>query len=461
VSEGELLKLEYVKGNEVIESRTSRRERITENAPRKDIGIIARIFIFLIFLASLVGMFYVSFIVKGKFEMYLGIYGSIMVMYLLGKMILSFFYKPYSSKDLPNYKVSVVIPSYNESSDSLIGTVTSLLEQDYPIYEIIVVDDGSKDLTGYHSLKEMESAINEVAVSGVSSTINAPYIRVHRLDKNVGKRHAQAWAFERVRGDIIVTIDSDAHIDKDGIRELIAPFKNPKIKATTGHVNARNKGDNLFTRLIDMRYDNAFRVERSAQSVTGNILVCSGCFSAYRTKVIMDNIEHYKTQTFLGELVQFGDDRCLTNYAILEGKTAYQSTANCYTDVPSTIRQFLKQQIRWNKSFFRESLIAMGIGLKKPMVLIWSILEMLLWIMFGVSIIVGLVLKSATFGWIMAVYYLAYICLSAYARNVFYILKNPLIFLLAPVYGLIHLTLLIPLRLYALLTIKQNDWGTR
>jgi hyaluronan synthase len=434
--------------------------KMIRSQPKKEVGILAKIFIVTVFLMAICGMFYINFLAKGRIEFFLGIYGTLMVSYLLGKMILSFFYKPYSSKDLPYMRVSVVIPAYNESPQSLSNTINSILAQDYPIYEIIVVDDGSKDMSGYNALNEIASAVNQVAITG-SSEFHIPRMIVHRLPENKGKRHAQAWAFRRAKGEIIVTVDSDAYIYPDAIRELIAPFQDENVKATTGHVNARNKDENLFTKLIDMRYDNAFRVERSAQSVTGNILVCSGCFSAYRKEVILDNIEHYETQTFLGKPVQFGDDRCLTNYAIMRGKTVYQSTAHCATDVPSNLRRFLKQQIRWNKSFFRESLIALKIGLKKPKVLVWTILEMLLWILFGISLVIGLLLQSQTFGWIMIVYYLTYVALSAYARNVFYLLKHPFVFFLAPLYGLIHLTLLVPLRLYALLTIKKTEWGTR
>jgi hyaluronan synthase len=451
-----LIILEVVKNNVF----TLPTRKMMKNKPKKEIGILSKLFIITIFLIALCGMFYINFLAKGKIDFFLGVYGTLMVSYLLVKMVLSFFYKPYSSENLPYMKVSVVIPTYNESPEALSRTINSILSQDYPIYEIIIVDDGSKDLSGYNALKEIANAVNQVAITG-SSDFHIPKMIVHRLPQNRGKRHAQAWAFRRAKGEIIITVDSDAYIYPDAIRELIAPFKDENVKATTGHVNARNKDENLFTKLIDMRYDNAFRVERSAQSVTGNILVCSGCFSAYRKEVIIDNIEHYETQTFLGEPVQFGDDRCLTNYAIMRGKTVYQSTAHCATDVPSNLRKFLKQQIRWNKSFFRESLIALKIGLKKPKVLIWTILEMSLWILFGISLTIGVILKSQTFGWIMIIYYLAYIVLSAYARNVFYLLKHPHIFFLAPIYGLIHLTLLVPLRLYALITIKQTKWGTR
>ncbi len=443
------------------------RERKNKSHKRKTVlqrTLVISLFVFLVAVMS-----YVNVTIKGDYSLYLGYYGSIMVLYLLGKMVLSFWYKPYVKDSVGNKRVSVIIPAYNEKPEAIITTVESVLNQEYPIHEIFIVDDGSKDLKGYHAaieLKEQFDMKREVAASTTETPQNdlsnvATKITVHRLEKNQGKRHAQIWAFERATGDILVTIDSDVYVYPDAIHELVKPFNDSEVMATTGHVNAKNKDENLFTKLIDMRYDNAFRVERSAQSVTGNILVCSGCFSAYRKEVILDNIEHYRNQMFLGEPVQFGDDRCLTNYAILKGKTVYQSTSKVITDVPSSVKKFIKQQIRWNKSFFRESLVALKIGFKKPRTLAWVVLELLLWLLFGFAIIFSVIFKSAVMGYLLGVYYLFYMAISAYARNVYYILSSPLMFLLAPVYGLIHVTLLFPLRLYALATLKQNGWGTR
>lgn len=407
-----------------------------------------KLLVLVLFTITIASLLYINFKAKGGVDQFLGIYGSIMITYLLGKMLLSFLYKS-KENEAPDLKVSVVIPSYNEKPDAVLKTVESILEQDYPIHEIFFIDDGSKDTSGYEAILHLKKEKN------IENLI------VHKLEKNAGKRHAQIWAFERLTGDVIFTVDSDGYIYPNATRELLKPFVDEKVMAVTGHINARNKDANWFTKLLDMRYDNAFRVERAAQSVTGNVLVCSGPISCYRSEVIKENLEDYKNQTFLGENVQFGDDRCLTNYAILKGKTLYQSTAKCITDVPSTIKQFIKQQIRWNKSFFRESLIALNIGMKKPRTLIWVLLELSLWIMFGFVLIFALIFKAKTFGLVMFIYYFAYLSLSAYARNVFYILKRPHVFLMAPLYGIIHLGLLFPLRIYALATIKSNGWGTR
>ncbi|HEY8342291.1 MAG TPA: hyaluronan synthase, partial [Calditerricola sp.] len=68
---------------------------------------------------------------------------------------------------------------------------------------------------------------------------------------------------------------------------------------------------------------------------------------------------------------------------------------------------------------------------------------------------------SRSFGAVMVLYYLAMLALSAYARSVTYAVQHPGTFLLAPLYALLHVTILVPIRLYALLTIRRVSWGTR
>ncbi|MDA1775276.1 glycosyltransferase family 2 protein [Bacillus cereus] len=422
----------------------------------------------MVFGLAVIAMLYVNSIYKEGWSVSLGIYGTVMLTYLLAKMILSFFYRP-KIGDPPNLKVSVIIPIYNEKANAIQDTILSILNQDYPIHEIIVVDDGSDDDGCYEEVLRIKEQLNNckknvgIEVAGEEDDGKRYKQRFisHRFSENKGKRHAQIWGFERSTGDVIVTVDSDGYLFPDAVRALLIPFRDAEVMAVTGHVNARNRIKNWFTKLIDMRYENAFRVERAAQSVTGNVLICCGPISCYRREVIIENLEQYGHQMFLGEVVQAGDDRCLTNYAILKGKTVYQETARCITDVPTTLVQFIKQQIRWNKSFFRESLLALKIGVQKPIVLIWVVMELALWIVFNITLILGFVIKPLAMGWLMAIYYFACLCLSAYARNVFYILKHPFVFFMAPIYGFINIIVLFPLRIYALCTLKSNKWGTR
>lgn len=383
-------------------------------------------------------------------EQLVGWYGVLMMSYLATKMVLSFFYKPYTNS-APLLKVSVVIPSFNEHGEVLVETLKSVLNQTYPIEEIFIIDDGSDDQTELWML-------NDFLLSNPRSTRKVIFKRLH---VNGGKRNAQSWAFQRAKGDVFFTVDSDGYVYPDALEELMKPFVDEDVYAVTGHINARNRNHNLLTKLLDIRYENAFRVERAAQSVTGNILVCSGPISCYRKEVVLPNLQHYTQQKFLGKIVHAGDDRCLTNYAIRLGRTVYQSGARCDTDVPDNLRQFLKQQIRWNKSFFRESIEGLKIINKRPIVGIWILLELSLWIVLSAMILYSMVRNVYSLNLMILLYAVFSVIVSALTRNIYYIVKHPFLFLLSPLYGFIHIILLFPIRIYSLLTLKDVKWGTR
>lgn len=381
----------------------------------------------------------------------LGLYGILLLIYLFAKMGLSFIYKPFTGRVKKDYKVDCVIPSYNEDGDGLIQTLESILKQTYPINKIYIVDDGSPDQTGMNKLVAFIEENQERCTNVI----------VHRAEQNAGKRHAQGWAFKQSDADVFFTVDSDSYIYPNALEELLKTFNDDNVYAATGHINARNRDVNFLTRLIDIRYDNAFRVERAAQSVTGNILTCSGPLSIYRREVVIPNLERYLNQSFLGVKVNIGDDRCLTNYANKLGKTVYQSTARCDTDVPDNLRVFMKQQIRWNKSFFRETLVALKLGLQRPLVVFWSSLELVLFILLSYAFFNLIFNNFKVFNPNHLLFVILGVVISALARNIHYAVKHPFLFLLSPFYGLLHIFLLQPIRIYALLTIRDVRWGTR
>ncbi|HHX8721015.1 hyaluronan synthase [Streptococcus pyogenes] len=379
-----------------------------------------------------------------------GIYGVILITYLVIKLGLSFLYEPFKGNP-HDYKVAAVIPSYNEDAESLLETLKSVLAQTYPLSEIYIVDDGSSNTDAIQLIEEYVNREVDICRNVI----------VHRSLVNKGKRHAQAWAFERSDADVFLTVDSDTYIYPNALEELLKSFNDETVYAATGHLNARNRQTNLLTRLTDIRYDNAFGVERAAQSLTGNILVCSGPLSIYRREVIIPNLERYKNQTFLGLPVSIGDDRCLTNYAIDLGRTVYQSTARCDTDVPFQLKSYLKQQNRWNKSFFRESIISVKKILSNPIVALWTIFEVVMFMMLIVAIGNLLFNQAIQLDLIKLFAFLSIIFIVALCRNIHYMIKHPASFLLSPLYGILHLFVLQPLKLYSLCTIKNTEWGTR
>jgi hyaluronan synthase len=461
--------LEAIEADVITLSRVASRKKAAIAAPwKRVIAVTAFVFCF-------IALINVNIQAEKTLDYYIGAFGSLPFVYFLFKMVCSFLYKPEIREPLPGIKVSVVVPSYNEDPDAVMKTIECLLEQDYPIHEIFFIDDGSVDTRGYEVVKKLSEEINawkEVAVTTLEQNsrdkwarvfMEYPNIIVHRFEQNRGKRNAQVFGFQHATGDVLMIVDSDGYIYPDAVRELLKPFHDEKVVAVTGHVNARNRDDNMVTRLQDVLYESAFRVGRGAMSLGGNVIVCSGAISMFRREVVLEHLDEFKDEKLFGKSVQVGDDRRLTTISLSVGKVKYQSTARCITDVPTSLRKFFKQQVRWSKSFYVESLKAFKVAWKtnRPLLMLWILGEGLIWALFGSSVILSWVLNSWAMKWPLLVYALGYLTFTTLANNVFYLLKRPHIYLLSPFFGLVHMMLIYPIRFYALLTLNSNGWGTR
>ncbi len=181
-------------------------------------------------------------------------------------------------------------------------------------------------------------------------------------------------------------------------------------------------------------------------------------------------LANFLSQTFMGRRVEAGDDRRLTNYCLLEGRVVLQETALADTTVPERVGHYLRQQVRWNKSFFRESLWAIqNIPWGKP-ALTLSLLELASWLTLTTLLVLALVVKPVETGRIALAAWLFFILASSYARSVRYLdlgikhvgwAEKIGVYLISPLYGVLHVFLLLPLRLYSLATLSRGGWGTR
>lgn len=346
--------------------------------------------------------------------------------------------------------VSAIIPAYNEEPDILYNCIRSIADQEYETLEVLVVDDGSSKR---EQLKEQV----------YSRFDNDPRVHVIYTPINVGKRHAQKFGFNRSTGEIIVTVDSDTILPKDGVRQLVQRFKDPTVGAVTGDVQVENAKYNLLTRLIGYRYWSAFHQERAAQSYFYVLMCCSGPFSAYRKSVIDHVKDRYTSQNFMGRRCTFGDDRHLTNLVLEEGyRVVFDNKAIAYTHVPEDIRTYIKQQVRWNKSFYREMLWTLRSYRKHHPYMIYDLIMQLILPFLLIVALGGMVYQTIQYGPHVILGYLATIVIIAVLRASYGIFRtHDKGFLLFVLYGFIHLFLLMPTRLYALCTINVTKWGTR
>ncbi|MBC6315573.1 glycosyltransferase [Listeria grandensis] len=399
-------------------------------------------------------MFYICIIVYTNWGMLTSMLMAAPLLYALLKLFLSLFYRPYQDEVGDSKNVSVIIPSYLESPESITDCVHSILAQEYTVHEIIFIDDGSPTEDGYRAAQEIANYVN-------NNTRIKSVMTVHRFEKNQGKREAQKWGFKHATGEFVMIIDSDSYFFKTTIKEIMKPFARDNIWGVTGHVRARNKNKNIMTLYQDALYDRAFYVGRGVQSLSGDVLVCSGALSVFRRDFIMANLDDF-TRTTFGKKNSIGDDRRLTNMAHEGGgRIVYQATAQCLTDVPDNPKKFLKQQTRWSKSFFVESIRAYRFAWKRPMFLFWLTCELILWLFFLVSLLFHLDTLHEYFSWSFVFYQSIYIMMIGFVCNAYYARQNILSFLLSPIYIIIHAIWLIPVRIYALCTLNNAKWGTR
>jgi hyaluronan synthase len=279
-------------------------------------------------------------------------YSILVTLFQLSRLVAAILYerhgKEISALELPAGEepmVTFVVPCMNEE-DAIAATIESCFAANYPSdkLEVIVIDDGSTDRTP-QVLAETQSKY--------------PQLKVITFAENQGKRHGMAEGIRRASGEIIVQLDSDSYIDPASFPDLIAPFQNPQVGAVCAHADPANADKNLLSKMQAAYYFMSFRVLKAAESAFHIVFCCSGCCSAYRRSIIEPMLEPWLQESFLGKPVTWGDDRALTNRVIEAGyKTIYADHVQAYTIVPESVRQLIKQQIRWKKGWLVNSLRA-------------------------------------------------------------------------------------------------------
>jgi diguanylate cyclase (GGDEF)-like protein len=192
-------------------------------------------------------------------------------------------------------------------------------------------------------------------------------------------------------------------------------------------------------------------------------MCASGPFSAYRRSIVDEVKERYISQQFLGEACTFGDDRHLTNLVLDLGHgVVYDEYAVAHTHAPTTMRQYVRQQTRWNKSFYREILWTVRFAHRHhPYMLIDLLLQAVLpFLLLGA--LAAMAYQALFVDLRHLWFYLGMIAVIGLLRSSYGIFRTrSLGFLSFMVYGFIHVGVLIPVRLYALFTIRRGHWGTR
>lgn len=340
--------------------------------------------------------------------------------------------------------VDVVVPCFNEDPEVLRRCLESVLGQCYGgALRLWVVDDGSSNRSA------LEHVYDKFAADARCELIRQPY--------NRGKRLAQDAAVCQGEAEIVVNIDSDTAVSPDALQRIVTLFRDPQVAMATGNVHPSNQGANKLTSLMEMRYRLLFEVERGAQSHFDSVLCCSGSFSAYRRSAIQEVWSQYVGHSPVSIP---GEDLHLTVRLLTKDYSSqYEPRATAETQVPTTLRTYMRQQLRWNRSFYRELPEILPLLARRPRYLTLDVAaRILLPLLLPIALLVAVGGAMANSGTLLRDAVLLGGMAASHLAVAIWQTRDPRFCLL---YGLLYLTLLIPIRLYALVTTRNSSWGTR
>lgn len=222
--------------------------------------------------------------------------------------------------------ISIVVPVYNEEENLpiLIQQLADVLRGLGKFYEMVFVDDGSKDRSR-EIIKEMAKQY--------------PQIRLLGFKKNCGETAAGAAGLKEARGDVVITIDADLQNDPKDIPQMLEYMKDYDL--VTGW---REKRDDPWIKLISSKIANAIRNRLSGETIRD-----SGCtFRAYKRECLQ-NLKLYKgMHRFMPTLVR------MEGFRVVEIPIAHHPRAfgvSKYTTWNRMWRAFVDLLVvRWMKS---------------------------------------------------------------------------------------------------------------
>ena len=218
--------------------------------------------------------------------------------------------------------VTVLIPAQNEEG-VILETVNAALASKLPGLRVIVVNDGSQDLTG--ELLEEHFGRN-------------PRVKIiHQVNR--GKSAALSHALAEADTEIVVTIDADTEVEPDAVPKLVRHFSDPQVGAVAGNVKVGNR-TLWLTRWQALEYITSQNMEKRAFHLLNCITVVPGALGAWRKKAIE------ASGGITADTV--AEDADLT-IAIrrLGWRIGYDDEAIAWTEAPETASALVRQRFRW------------------------------------------------------------------------------------------------------------------
>jgi len=266
--------------------------------------------------------------------------------------------------------ISLLVPAYNEET-TVVENIRSLLTLHYPNFEIIMINDGSKDDT----LEAVIAAFSLLPIER-SYDIEVPHQKIRNIygssrhpnltvvDKeNGGKADALNAGINLSRFPLFCAVDADSLLESDALLRAVQPFsEDPErvigvggtvriangCKVRAGRVVSVDLPTDLISLFQVVEYLRAFLMARIAWSRINALMMVSGAFGIFRRRASVE-VGGYDPNS-VGEdmelIVKF-------HRHFREKKVDYEirfiPDPVCWTEAPDSLRILARQRIRWQR----------------------------------------------------------------------------------------------------------------
>ena len=270
--------------------------------------------------------------------------------------------------------ISIIAPAYNESLH-IVENVRSILSSHYVNYDVIIVNDGSKDdslskLIEAYDLVQIDHYINEQIKTkplrnGIYKSTNPAFDKLTVIDKeNGGKADALNTGLNVSKSKYVACIDVDCLLLEDALQKMIKPFlesTDVKVIAAGGVIRIANSCTVKDGKLLDvnfpktwleqgqiLEYFRAFLLGRMAWSRLNGLLVISGAFGLFDKKIAI-KVGGYDTNTVGEDMEIIVRMRRYLEDTKQKYKVAYIPDPLCWTEAPHNYKTFISQRNRWTR----------------------------------------------------------------------------------------------------------------
>ena len=273
--------------------------------------------------------------------------------------------------------ISIIAPAFNEEK-TIINSTKSMLNLQYPDYELLIVNDGSQDNTLRNLIREFHlvrvnyqyfESLKTAPIRGIYR--NPSYPRLVVIDKsNGGKADALNAGINVANKTYFCGIDADSLLEPEALLRLasmtldesketpalggnILPINGCRVE--DGHIQEIRVPKNFWARFQTIEYLRAFMTGRLGWQRMDSLMIISGAFGLFRKDRII-NIGGYLTEKERYNKDTVGEDMELVvriSRLMHEMKHPYKIlyafNANCWTEVPEDVKSLRSQRFRWHR----------------------------------------------------------------------------------------------------------------